>query len=622
MQAGPGQYQSQEQWLRHYVLRDDLVCDAWLSAATQPAADEPQCRATWRALGYLSSADGKTPGPLDAEEFEASLAADLAEHGVPTSWEAFILQHNRLLQQRAAAFAADWVLEELIGEGGFAQVFRGSHSRGVGGGAPFALKVVLKEASPRKLAVLESESRVWRAVPPHHAIVALLGQYELLDRTVLVTELCQGGCLMDRLLEADHFSEEHARGLARQIASAVWHLHAVGVVHRDLKPDNLLCTHAQPHLHAYSGICLIYHVKLCDFGLASSFAVGEEADLTKLAGTPEYLAPEIVRILQRRLKVKGEAAQHGDKMSSCGRKMTRAGSFDPSLKTQHVAHYSERVDLWALGCVIYELLSGEPPFLSEDDDELYSLILTREPAFPQETFGLVSEQAKDLLRALLHRDPQQRLAGDALKASAWWQFEGPTDTPLANRQSVAERTFATRGAITGHLERFHRPVPGRIRKVTSMREVRVYSALKGSGLASFLAPLGPETSRNSPRCISPRSNSGLEHGSSRGATLDMMDLTFDKEVACCMDLKMGTRTFTEREAEDQQDLMCEAWCEVKAHHSLTRTEAEAEAEAKAEAEADPGPAGMVLPRQRPEGEGLLRADLLDKMVRTDPVTYM
>ena len=224
MQAGPGQQVSQEQWLRHYALRDDLVCDAWLSAATQPRSEglsaavvsssslassgtgsstalgasassapsssleEPQCRATWRALGHLSSADGKTPGPLDAEEFEASLAADLRGHGVPTTWEAFIPQHNRLLQQRAAAFAADWVLEELLGEGGFAQVFRGSHRRGVGGGAPFALKVVLKEASPRKLAVLESESRVWRAVPPHPAIVALLGQYELPDRTVLVAE--------------------------------------------------------------------------------------------------------------------------------------------------------------------------------------------------------------------------------------------------------------------------------------------------------------------------------------------------------------------------------------------------------------------------------------------------
>ena len=281
MQAGPGQQVSQEQWLRHYALRDDLVCDAWLSAATQQrdvqgfsasavsssslastvsstalggsassapssSLEAPQCRATWRALGHLSSADGKTPGPLDAEEFEASLAADLREHGVPTTWEAFIPQHNRLLQQRAAAFAADWVLEELLGEGGFAQVFRGSHRRGVGGGAPFALKVVLKEASPRKLAVLESESRVWRAVPPHPAIVALLGQYELPDRTVLVTELCQGGCLMDRLLEADHFSEEHARGMARQIASAVWHLHEVGVAHLTLTPTLTLTLTLQP----------------------------------------------------------------------------------------------------------------------------------------------------------------------------------------------------------------------------------------------------------------------------------------------------------------------------------------------------------------------------------------
>ena len=133
----------------------------------------------------------------------------------------------------------------------------------------------------------------------------------------------------------------------------------------------------------------------------------------------------------------------------------------------------------------------------------------------------MSEQAKELLRALLHRDPQQRLAGDALKASAWWQIEGPTDKPLSNRQSVAERTFATRGAIVGHLERFHRPTPGRIRKGTNVRELRVYSALRSSGLASFLAPLGPETSRSP----------GLNESSSNGVTLDMRDLTSDKEVA-------------------------------------------------------------------------------------------
>eukprot|EP00321_Phaeocystis_globosa_P018136 CAMPEP_0118813098 /NCGR_PEP_ID=MMETSP1162-20130426/2711_1 /TAXON_ID=33656 /ORGANISM="Phaeocystis Sp, Strain CCMP2710" /LENGTH=577 /DNA_ID=CAMNT_0006742863 /DNA_START=236 /DNA_END=1969 /DNA_ORIENTATION=+ len=317
----------------------------------------------------------------------------------------------------------------------------------------------------------------------------------------------------------------------------------------------------------------------------------------------------------------------------CPVKMGRAGSFG-LVGTPHVAHYSERVDLWALGCVIYELLSGEPPFFSEDDDELYSLILTRELTFPDETFGLVSEQAKELLRALLHRDPQQRLAGDALKASAWWQIEGPTDKPLSNRQIVAERTFATRGAIVGHLERFHRPTPGRILKGTTVRELRVYSALRSSGLASFLAPLGPETPRSP----------GLNESSSNAVTLDMRDLTSDKEVACCMDLKMGTRTFTEREAEEEQALMCEAsWLtesEVVALHSQIRSKAEAEqgkpgaeakavaeaeagakAETEAQAEADAEAGGIVLPSSpgwRPENGIKLRADLLDKMVRVDP----
>ena len=152
--------------------------------------------------------------------------------------------------------------------------------------------------------------------------------------------------------------------MARQVASAVWHLHAVGVAHRDLKPDNLLCTHPQPHLHG--------QVKLCDFGLASAFVVGEEADLTRLAGTPEYLAPEIVRILQRRLSAKSKAVLAARASGGGGGggggggeggggggggegggpgKMERAGSSG-LFGTPHMAHYSERVDLWALGCVV------------------------------------------------------------------------------------------------------------------------------------------------------------------------------------------------------------------------------------------------------------------------------
>ena len=192
----------------------------------------------------------------------------------------------------------------------------------------------------------------------------------------MVTELCPGGCLLDQIVDVEAFSEADAQQISRQVCAAVVHLHQMGIAHRDIKPDNVLCTDHDPHKGG--------HIKLCDFGFAAEFNAdeAENSSFYQLIGTPEYLAPEMVEAL---LKVrKGETSKG----------------------------YNFKVDYWALGCLVYELIAGEPPFLSEDDEEQYQLTLEAPLEFPADHFQEVSEAAQSLLRGLLERDPESRIGLD------------------------------------------------------------------------------------------------------------------------------------------------------------------------------------------------------------------
>ena len=140
---------------------------------------------------------------------------------------------------------------------------------------------------------------------------------------------------------------------------AVFYCHSLGIIHRDLKPENLLLDNRDLEKAT---------IKISDFGLARF--VTEETLATTTCGTPGYVAPEVL-------------------------------SLQP---------YDNRCDYWSLAVVMFIILSGSPPFYHADNFELFEIIKRGKFTFAAPAWAEVSEEAKDLIRRLLVRNPEQRLS--------------------------------------------------------------------------------------------------------------------------------------------------------------------------------------------------------------------
>lgn len=182
-------------------------------------------------------------------------------------------------------------------------------------------------------------------------IVPLKFSFQSKEKLYLVLAFVNGGELFHHLQREGKFNEERSRFYAAELLIALEHLHGFNVVYRDLKPENILLD--------YTG-----HIALCDFGLCK-LNMSESDTTNTFCGTPEYLAPELL-------------SGHG---------------------------YTKCVDWWTLGVLLYEMLTGLPPFYDENTNEMYRKILQEPLRFPEE----VQPEARSLLVLLLNRDPAQRL---------------------------------------------------------------------------------------------------------------------------------------------------------------------------------------------------------------------
>ncbi|XP_045436277.1 serine/threonine-protein kinase ULK1 isoform X2 [Pipistrellus kuhlii] len=275
--------------------------------------------------------------------------------------------------------------KDLIGHGAFAVVFKGRHREKHD--LEVAVKCINKKNLAKSQTLLGKEIKILKELK-HENIVALYDFQEMANSVYLVMEYCNGGDLADYLHTMRTLSEDTIRLFLQQIAGAMRLLHSKGIIHRDLKPQNILLSNPGGRRANPNNI----RVKIADFGFARYLQSNMMA--ATLCGSPMYMAPEVI-------------------MSQ---------------------HYDGKADLWSIGTIVYQCLTGKAPFQASSPQDLrlfYEKNKTLVPIIPRET----SAPLRQLLLALLQRNHKDRMDFDEffrhpfLDASASVKKSPPVPVP-------------------------------------------------------------------------------------------------------------------------------------------------------------------------------------------------
>uniref|UniRef100_A0A915PLD9 Protein kinase domain-containing protein n=1 Tax=Setaria digitata TaxID=48799 RepID=A0A915PLD9_9BILA len=269
--------------------------------------------------------EGEFDGLSDGESESEEQPAELVPLGMRTYSLSGCKPHYR---KKARSHFADFykLTDDHLGSGAYASVKTGIS---LATGKEFAIKLIDKRKAGHTRSRVMHEVETFNLCKNHPNIVQLHEWFEDHDRFYLVFEKMSGGPLLDHIQRKKFFTEQEASKVTKDIATALKFLHDRGIAHRDVKPENVLC----------SDIDRVSPVKLCDLDLASKASppspprltnVNSEPDLASPVGSAEFMAPEVVD------------AFVGD-----------------ALK------YDKRCDMWSLGVIVYIMICGYPPFYGE-----------------------------------------------------------------------------------------------------------------------------------------------------------------------------------------------------------------------------------------------------------------
>jgi serine/threonine-protein kinase len=272
-------------------------------------------------------------------------------------------------------------IERLVARSGMASIFRATDLRT---GHPVALKVPHPEmeSDPVFFERFHREADIGRRLD-HPGVMKVYAEDQA-SRVYLVMEWVEGRLLRQILNEEGKLPVERAVRITLGICKALDYIHSQGVVHRDLKPENIMVDAND-------------HIKLIDFGIAAN-AGARRITFTKLSntmGTPDYISPEQVR------------GRRGD----------------------------ARSDLYALGVMLYEMLTGKVPFQGPNAFAIMNDRLLNNPVPPRELNPEISPQLQEIIYRALERDPKNRYAS---ARELLWDLEHQDQVGAADRPELRD----------------------------------------------------------------------------------------------------------------------------------------------------------------------------------------
>jgi RAC serine/threonine-protein kinase len=244
----------------------------------------------------------------------------------------------------------DFELLTVIGEGSFGKVLR---VRKNDNGQIYAMKVLDKKMIIKRneLEHTRAEKSILQKLECPF-LVKLHYTFQTTSKLYFILDYVNGGELFFHLQNQKKFDPERVKFYCAEIVLGLKYLHEKGILYRDLKPENVLLTSDG-------------HICMTDFGISKEGLKAADDRTATFCGTPEYLAPEVL-----------EGTEYG-----------------------------KAVDWWSFGTLMYEMLTGLPPFYSQDVQVMYQKIMTAKLVIPDN----ISPNAASLLKQLLERDPEKRL---------------------------------------------------------------------------------------------------------------------------------------------------------------------------------------------------------------------
>ncbi|KAM6978468.1 myosin light chain kinase, smooth muscle [Tautogolabrus adspersus] len=308
-------------------------------------------------------------------------------------------------------------VEERLGTGKFGQVFKlvEKATKKVWAGK------FIKAYSAKEKENVRQEIGIMNSLH-HPKLVQCIDAFEGKSDIVMVLEIISGGELFERIIDEDfELTEREVIKYMLQIIDGVAFIHKQGIVHLDLKPENIMCVNKMGS-----------KIKLIDFGLARRL---ESAGTLKvLFGTPEFVAPEVINY---------EAISYP-------------------------------TDMWSIGVICYILLSGLSPFMGDNDNETLSNVTSATWDFEDEAFDEISDTAKDFITNLLKKDMKTRLTCAQCFEHTWLKQDTNTmKTKKLSKERMKKYILRRKWQKTGHAVRA-------IGRLSSMAMMAGVSAKKGS----------------------------------------------------------------------------------------------------------------------------------------------